>query len=158
MALVADMPSAHRAASSPARSAYAERDPVRNRLVRGAGLRKGARMDPPTRPDPLSVGSSPTSCTHNHRPWDSAPLERFQDACVSYFDRDEAHVVILRGVLDWRAEAFVGTLIDDARATGRPLVVDLSAVTHLHVDVLAQLLAARQHPGSACSARSPTPS
>jgi hypothetical protein len=25
--------------------------------------------------------------------------------------------------------------------------VDLSAVTHLHIDVLAQLLAARHHPG-----------
>jgi anti-anti-sigma regulatory factor len=93
-------------------------------------------------------GRRPRSpCAHSHGPYESAPLERFGEACVSYFDQGEAHVVILRGELDWRAEHFVQMLIDHARGSGRPLVVDLSAVTHLHVDVLAQLLAARAHPG-----------
>lgn len=105
-------------------------------------------MDPPGLPGTRTVGpSSPVHCPHDHEPYAGATVERFQNACVSYFDRGEAHVVILRGVLDWRAEGFVGVQITDARTSGRPLVVDLSAVTHLHVDVLAQLLAARRHPG-----------
>jgi anti-anti-sigma regulatory factor len=97
---------------------------------------------------PASLGApSPLACAHGHGPYDSAAQERSGEACASYFDQGEAHVVILRGELDWRAEHFVHDLIDHARRGGRPLVVDLSAVTHLHIDVLAQLLAARAHPG-----------
>ncbi|MDF9817066.1 STAS domain-containing protein [Streptomyces sp. SPB162] len=104
-------------------------------------------MDPPALPGTRPAGTSPTPCPHDHEPYAGATLERFQNACVSHFDHGEAHVVILRGVLDWRAEGFVSAQIADARRSGRPLVVDLSAVTHLHIDVLAQLLAARRHPG-----------
>ncbi|MFC1414065.1 STAS domain-containing protein [Streptacidiphilus sp. N1-12] len=86
-------------------------------------------------------------CPHGHGAYEQAPLERFGEACVSFFDQGEAHVVILRGELDWRTEHFVQVLMDQARGSGRPLVVDLSAVTHLHIDVLAQLLAARRQPG-----------
>ncbi|MCZ4119797.1 hypothetical protein [Streptomyces sp. H39-S7] len=104
-------------------------------------------MDPPALPGPRAPGTLSAPCPHDHAPYGSAALERFQNACVSYFDQGEAHVAILRGVLDWRAEGFVSAVIADARMSGRPLVVDLSAVTHLHIDVLAQLLAARHHPG-----------
>ena len=103
-------------------------------------------MDLPVAPDPLDA-AFPFPCAHGHDPYGSAARERFGQACVSYFDQGEAHVVILRGELDWRTEHFIQPLIDQARRSGRPLVVDLSAVTHLHIDVLAQLLAARAHPG-----------
>jgi anti-anti-sigma regulatory factor len=103
-------------------------------------------MDLPLLPGARSDASS-TPCLHDHGPYDSAAQERFGRACVSYFDQDEAHVLILRGELDWRTETFVHALIDHGRSSARPLVVDLSAVTHLHIDVLAQFLAARAHPG-----------
>ena len=103
-------------------------------------------MDLPVAPDPLDA-PAPVPCAHGHDPYDGAALERFGRACVSYFDQGEAHVIILRGELDWRTDHFIQPLLDQARLSGRPLVVDLSAVTHLHIDVLAQLLAARAHPG-----------
>jgi anti-anti-sigma regulatory factor len=103
-------------------------------------------MDQPATPG-VPVDPSQAVCLHKHGPYHAAPQERFGEACVSYFDQGEAHVVVLRGVLDWRAESFVRVLVDHARSSGRPLVVDLSAVTHLHVDVLALFLAARGRPG-----------
>ncbi|MHA6757345.1 STAS domain-containing protein [Streptacidiphilus sp. PAMC 29251] len=101
-------------------------------------------MDLPVLP---GARPSPAACSHSHAPYGGAPQERFGEACVSYFDQGEVFVVILRGELDWRAEDFVRDLIDHARSSARPLVVDLSAVTHLHIDVLAQFLAARTRPG-----------
>ncbi|MEU3464337.1 hypothetical protein ABZ721_30820 [Streptomyces sp. NPDC006733] len=104
-------------------------------------------MDPPALPGTRPAATSAARCPHDHAPYTDAAVERFQNACVSSFDQGAAHVLILRGVLDWRTEGFVSLHINDARSSGRPLVVDLSAVTHLHIDVLAQLLAARHHPG-----------
>ncbi|MFC1408440.1 hypothetical protein ACEZCY_03975 [Streptacidiphilus sp. N1-12] len=78
-----------------------------------------------------------------------AQEERFGQARATHWATATALVLVLAGDLDWRIEPHIGEITRQARQAGLPLAVDLSAVTHVGVDVLALFLDAHTDPGLA---------
>ncbi|MDJ0344081.1 STAS domain-containing protein [Streptomyces sp. H10-C2] len=89
---------------------------------------------------------------------DDPEEEAFGEAFAAHYDHgDDAHVIVLRGILDWRTEEFLRDAIEHARRSHRRLVVDLSGVSYANIDVLALFLAARTSPGLSFTAPVPEP-
>lgn len=92
------------------------------------------------------MNSSPTSAGASH-PLRHPEVERFGEAGARHWATPTYLVLELQGVLGHPVEQYISGVIAQARRFAKPLVVDVAAVTHLTVDVLALFLNAQPDPG-----------
>ncbi|QMU69969.1 hypothetical protein [Streptacidiphilus sp. P02-A3a] len=92
--------------------------------------------------------SSPAApSTPSTPPPEDAVVERFAESGATHWNHDGTTTLVLEGTLDRRIEDCIGAVTRSARHAQLPLVVDLSAVAHVTVDILALLLDAHADPG-----------